>query len=44
MDFFRDPLVSITWWSAFGVFNFQQKLHGIRSSRRASGRIAGHSI
>jgi predicted ATP-grasp superfamily ATP-dependent carboligase len=36
VDFFRDPLVSITWWAAFGVFNLQQKLHGIRPFRQVS--------
>jgi predicted ATP-grasp superfamily ATP-dependent carboligase len=30
-NFFRDPLVSLTWWAAFGVFNLQQKLRGIHS-------------
>jgi hypothetical protein len=29
--FLQDPLVSLTWWAAFGVFNLQQKLPRIRS-------------
>jgi hypothetical protein len=31
-DFFRDPLVSLTWWAAFGAFNLRGKLnrpHGV---------------
>jgi predicted ATP-grasp superfamily ATP-dependent carboligase len=33
-NFFRDPLVSLTWWAAFGVFNLQRKLQTIPWRRR----------
>jgi len=33
-DFFRDPLVSLTWWAAFGAFNMRGKLNTMRSMRK----------
>jgi len=28
-EFFRDPLVSLMWWAAFGVFSVQKKLQSV---------------
>jgi predicted ATP-grasp superfamily ATP-dependent carboligase len=42
-DFFRDPLVSLTWWAAFGFFNLQQKLPRFPSCfRRKRGQEVPH--
>jgi biotin carboxylase len=38
MDFLRDPLVSLTWWAAFGVFNLQRKLEDMPRLGRAPKR------